>query len=119
MSGVDSSAVRELASDLRASGEETARRMRLVVQKVAADVKRDAQIGAPVDTGFLRSSISYETRAGKFSARAEIGPTANYGAFVELGTSRMGARPYLFPAMDRHEATFLAAMKRAADPRLI
>jgi hypothetical protein len=31
----------------------------------------------------------------------EVGPTVDYGMFVEAGTSRMGPQPYMRPAFDR------------------
>lgn len=81
-------------------------------RKVAADTKRDAQAACPVDTGNLRSSITFETRALAASVWGEVGPTASYGAYVEYGTSRMAPQPYMGPAFDRHAETFAAAMSQ-------
>ena len=50
----------------------------------------------PVRTGHLRSSIS----AGQASAEeVEVVAEAEYAAFVELGTSRMSAQPYMKPGI--------------------
>lgn len=76
----------------------------------AALIQRDAKINTPVDTGFLRASITRETRRSQFGAEAEVGPEANYGAFVENGTSRMAPQPYLVPAMLKHEDTLAEAL---------
>lgn len=52
----------------------------------------------PVLTGNLRSSIS----AGSASAEGvEVTAEAEYAAFVELGTSRMSAEPYMRPGIPR------------------
>jgi HK97 gp10 family phage protein len=48
----------------------------------------------------LRSSIeSVSIEAGK-SAEVRVG--APYAAFVEFGTYKMAARPYLYPAFQEH-----------------
>lgn len=50
----------------------------------------------PVDTGNLRDSIE----AGQASARGiEVTAGADYAAYVELGTSKMSAQPYMNPSI--------------------
>ena len=66
-----------------------------VTEKAARDIERDAKAFAPVDTGNLRSSISTDVTVTGRSVLAEIGPTASYGEYVELGTSRMAPHAYL------------------------
>jgi HK97 gp10 family phage protein len=85
---------------------------RVVVQKSSADVKRDAQAFAPVDTGNLRSSITYNTRELRDTVVGEIGPTAAYGGYVEFGTSRQAPAAYMGPALDRNGPAFVAAMEQ-------
>ena len=102
----DVSELNKLAADLTAAGNQALPFARVAVQKTSADIKRDAQAFAPVDTGNLRSSIGYETRELATSVVGEIGPTANYGAFVEFGTSRMAPHAYMGPAFDRHASEF-------------
>jgi hypothetical protein len=55
------------------------------------------QARTPVDTGNLKSSESVDVDGLRF----EAGPTADYGEYVELGTSRMAAEPYAGPAFDQ------------------
>ena len=64
----------------------------------AADVKALAKQLVPVRTGHLRSSIY----ANISEWVTEIGAEATYALFVELGTRRMRARPYLYPAIQWH-----------------
>lgn len=74
-------------------------RSQVAVKKTTLDIQRVAQIKVAVDTGFLRGSIGSDFSDSGLSA--EIGPTADYGIWVELGTSVMPAQPYLTPAFDQ------------------
>lgn len=83
---------------------------RAVVAKASFDVEGQGKIRAPVDTGALKSSISTEfERDGLLGI---IAPHTDYALFVELGTRRMSAQPYMFPAADAVRPAFVAAMKR-------
>ena len=50
----------------------------------------------PVDTGRLRDSITTDLSNLK-NNEGEVGTTVPYALYVELGTVKMGAQPYLFP----------------------
>lgn len=59
-------------------------------------VEGQAKIKAPIDTGFLRNSIG----VGQVTAHyAVVGTNAKYASYVEEGTHKMAARPYLRPAI--------------------
>lgn len=118
MVGADVSQLRQFAAELRTESGRVTARGATVMRKTTQGIIRDAQVGAPVLTGYLRGSISATTtgdgRSGRMST--EIGPTADYGIHVELGTSRMRAQPYLFPAADRWEPAFMQAMAQVVLP---
>ena len=105
-----------VAADLGRASAEVAGRAGVAMQKVAADIEAEAKTRAPVDTGFLRGSISSSFTAAGGSFTVEIGPTAEYGGYVELGTSRQAPQPYLQPAFDRHAPLLEAALARLAVP---
>ena len=71
-------------------------RVEAVVAKAALDTEARAKMLAPVDTGNLKNSIGSSIQG----THAEVGPTAKYGEFVEMGTSRTPAQPYMGPATD-------------------
>lgn len=48
-------------------------------------VERDAKLGAPVDTGRLRSSITPEIRADENEVIGVVGSSVTYAPYVELG----------------------------------
>lgn len=85
-----------------------------VVRRSALQVEREAKQFCPVDTGNLRSSISTTVEGdGRFAAiGAEIGPTAEYGIWVEYGTSRQAPAAFMGPAFDRAQPAFVAAMEQ-------
>lgn len=70
------------------------------LKRRALQVERAAKRLAPVDTGRLRSSITNELGAEGDDLVARIGTDVDYAAYVELGTSRAPAQPFLRPALD-------------------
>ena len=63
------------------------------LENSALSVQREAQILAPVDTGRLRGSITYELDKAPIPKFAKVGPTVEYGAFVEFGRRPNSAMP--------------------------
>ena len=56
--------------------------------------------GPAVRTGRLRGSITWRLGEDWHGVFADIGSAVTYSVYVEMGTSRMAARPYLRPALD-------------------
>ena len=109
-----------------------ARAIRPATQTISSDVARfveaAAAANAPVDTGFLASSVysvtpKYGSTYGTMGSppgdsyalpeqtpggpdECVVGVAANYGIYVELGTRFMGAQPYFYPAMEQASAVF-------------
>jgi len=73
-----------------------------VAESHAADI-------CPVDTGTLRDSITHQPISPNEMA---IGTSIEYAPFVELGTRKMSARPYLRPAAENHSGEYRAIMER-------
>ncbi|MFC5268464.1 HK97-gp10 family putative phage morphogenesis protein [Kribbella qitaiheensis] len=107
----DVSELRDLERDLEKGAAKVAKTAPLVVKKSVLDIEADAKINAPVDTGNLESSISSDIDG----LSGECGPTASYGGFVEGGTSRMAAQPYMGPAFEKHVPAFEAALGKVAE----
>lgn len=116
----------ELAKKLHDTVGELVRKGAFDMQALAADL-------APVKTGHLKSSIyvvpgggkggsTYgqnvegdgvllpEVKAPTSDQEAIVAVGADYGIFVEMGTSHMGAQPYLTPAAESIRGPFTAAM---------
>ena len=103
-----------------------------IVAETASELETEMQIRAPVNTGYLMDSI-YSTTAygssygvssygGKEAFPEEPPPeddhtayvavAAEYGAFVEMGTRKMGAQPYFFPAVEALRPEFTRALSK-------
>ena len=64
-------------------------------------IETDAKRRCPVDTGRLRASLTTDVeREGKTTFVLKGGTNVEYASFVENGTSRMAAQPFLRPAVD-------------------
>lgn len=71
-----------------------------------APIKKEAKARAPVKTGLLKKSI--RSKQMKFTDKPAVGlfvsSKAYYWYFIEHGTSKMAAAPFLRPAADsKHE----------------
>jgi HK97 gp10 family phage protein len=64
-----------------------------------------------VDTGRLRSSLQIDVANDALSAK--VTTNVEYAGYVEFGTRKMKARPYLFPAAEEAKAKFRARVKKA------
>ena len=80
--------------------------------KIAAfAVERKGKEKAPSDTGANRDSIFVAEVDDIGGAPAyRVGPTTEYGPFLEFGTWKMPARPYMVPALESERPRLLAAV---------
>lgn len=68
------------------------------MEQLAGMVENTAKDIVPVDTGALRGSMKYETSDEGDTIMAVVGTDKEYATYVELGTYKMKAQPYLKPA---------------------
>lgn len=115
----DTSELRSLSRDLAGAGDRAVRRTFTALDKGAHAIEAGGKSRAPVDTGNLRASISAEQVVATDEASEwHVGPTASYGVYVELGTSRMPPQAYMGPATDQVEPGLTAALERAIEEAL-
>jgi len=72
---------------------------------VVTDIGGDAIKGSPVKTGNNRRSIMFEVGHGavaKSELEGAVYSTSGYGGFLETGTIKMAAQPYIKPALDKN-----------------
>lgn len=70
----------------------------LVILATAA-VNSQAKSLVPVDTGNLKRSISPSIDGNRSVAEGTVSTNTEYAPYVEFGTSRQRAQPYLRPAV--------------------
>lgn len=68
------------------------------LEAIGVFVDGAASLRSPVDTGNLRASITHQVNEREKSV--QIGTPVEYAPYVELGTKRMKAQPYLTPAVE-------------------
>lgn len=67
--------------------------------KAASDIEQEAIKNVPVDTGKLQGSITKTISSDGFSAMVSVGnDLVDYAPYVEFGTSKQAAQPFLYPA---------------------
>lgn len=69
--------------------------MRIALEAVGLAAEGYAKRLCPVDTGRLRNSITHTAD----EEYAYIGTNVEYAPYIEYGTSRMDAQPFLKPAV--------------------
>lgn len=71
----------------------------------------------PVDTGELRDSeyVDIFEEVGRY--QLNIGADADHALFVELGTSRMSAQPYIRPTLDYLAAIVMSTLQAESSAR--
>lgn len=65
-----------------------------IVKTAAYKVERKAKQKCPVDKGRLKGSITTKTQG----IEAEVGTNVEYATFIEYGTVKMAAQPFMTPA---------------------
>jgi HK97 gp10 family phage protein len=100
------------------------------VRATAFDVQGIAVSLAAVDTGAMRASIFVKTHGGGQEPNAlgdaevsdptpgdpplmtaYVAPGVNYAGYVEFGTPRMAAQPFMTPAVEAAEDKFIQHIK--------
>lgn len=77
------------------------------LERIGLQAEGYAQDLCPVDTGTLRDSITHTADRNA----AYIGTNVEYAPYVELGTRRAAAQPFLKPAATDHAGTYANIVK--------
>lgn len=80
--------------------EEMNRAIAKALEEVGITAEAYAKLLCPVDTGRLRNSISHAVDEN--TKTVYIGTNVEYAPYVEKGTSKTKAQPFLEPAITNH-----------------
>lgn len=75
---------------------------------VGVFVEGEAMERCPVDTGNLKGSINHAVVSEN---EVQIGTNVDYGVYVEMGTYKMAAQPFLRPACESNIGRINALFK--------
>lgn len=78
-----------------------------VIRKATFDIEREAKGICPVDTGTLRNSINSEVQ----DYTGVVSTNVDYAGYVEFGTYKMAAQPYMMPAAEIVGPQFVQAIE--------
>lgn len=96
--------VASVVRDINTWDDRVNRKIKTAVGKTAIGIQKEARTLCPVDTGSLRSSIL--THFFPDGLTAEVSPHMPYADYVELGTVRQKAKPYMSPAAEKELPKF-------------
>lgn len=82
------------------------------VAKAVQEIEIRSQRLVPVDTGLLRSSVRTEHSSRVGQHEGKIHYETDYAVFVEMGTRKMAAQPYLIPAVEYVRTRFNNDLRR-------
>jgi HK97 gp10 family phage protein len=83
--------------------------VKAVVKTNTAEMTEKMQNKAPVDTGYLRRSITMNISEGGLVGM--VTPRAEYAPYLEYGTRFMAAQPFVKPAFTYQKVKFMSEMK--------
>lgn len=86
-----------------------------VGKNVAEDMMENAKYFAPVRFGFLRNGIEMNGSGGEWTVSSQStrgGADRDYAAYVEWGTSKTPAQPYMAPAFRKGSTVDLRVAAR-------
>lgn len=75
---------------------------------VGGTAERHVKEITPVDTGRLRNSIAHAMVGNNATA---VGTSVEYAIYVEFGTYKMSAQPYLRPGIENHANEYAMIIK--------
>ena len=80
------------------------------LEEIGLAAEGHAKRACPVDTGNLRNSIAHAVEPSEDAVY--VGTNVEYAPYVEMGTRRTAAQPFLRPAATEHGSTYRGILKR-------
>ncbi|GCE49197.1 HK97 gp10 family phage protein [Thermosporothrix hazakensis] len=107
--GVEIVGLDKVLADLDQAVDELENRTEQELLATGKECKNEAQKRVPVRTGRLKNSISYE-QTDRYEVL--VGTNVEYAPYVEFGTRKMQAQPYLLPAFEISRKGLVERLKK-------
>lgn len=118
MDNIELSGVEELISRLKQIGANISELENKALKKAAEPVLQDAIANAPERTGKLKKGLKISGIKNRDGAKYVLvgidrSDTSKiyYGKFIEFGTAKMSARPFLEPAYEKNKKEIMEEIK--------
>lgn len=118
MADIKLEGVDEILNKLQQIGTNVSKLENKALKNAADPVLEDAKANAPVKTGKLKKGLKIsgiKTKDGIKYVLVGVNKSDNsdifYGKFVEFGTSKMSARPFLGPAYEKNKKEIIESIK--------
>ncbi|WP_078431007.1 HK97-gp10 family putative phage morphogenesis protein [Alkalihalobacterium alkalinitrilicum] len=98
----------KLQKELKRYAKEKPEGLKKIVAETAVSVEGGAIARAPVDTGNLKNSMGI--RFENDGATAEVFNSANYSQWVEYGSYKAAAQPFLYPSWEQQSKNYMQAL---------
>ena len=97
-----------LMEELGATAEATIEAATSAMKTTTGQVQAQAKHIAPKRTGFMANNILIEpVKKTATSVTGTVNAKADYSSFVEFGTYKMSAQPYIRPAVSDGQSVFI------------
>lgn len=118
MDNIELSGVDEILNKLQKIGANVSKLENQALRNAAEPVLEDAKANAPVRTGKLKEGLkisSIKIKEGMKYVLVGVDKSDNskifYSKFIEFGTTKMSARPFLGPAYEKNRREIIEEIK--------
>ncbi len=115
MANLELEGIENLLTEVEKLGQAGSRIENKALREAGEVVKEAIQMAAPRRTGTLKASIAVSNVKTKDGVKqVEVGPGKDgwYGKFVEFGTVKMRAKPFMAPGYEVSKSEAMAAIEK-------
>lgn len=99
-------------ADIKRYYEKRKPQVERVILQAGHRIEYESKKRVPVDTGRLRSSLTTAEDRKSDEFKVRVGTNVEYAPYVEFGTRKMRAQPYLLPAFKMYKNKVRDDIKR-------
>lgn len=112
---VDQTELRKLLKNINRYGDHVKKQVQDEIQYTAQEIRSESQQRVRVVTGTLKKSAYVNGKRNRLGA--QIGHKVHYAVYVEFGTTKQRAQPYLLPSFERITPMMINEIKKILSNR--